>query len=604
MRARSVWSGGGTERRALVGWAALIAVAGGAGAVLHGLGVLRIDHLPPLHAHFRVLTFTLLPAVLFAVVAVRVLPGLVRRGGFGRASLIAYGFALAWTFLLAVSADGPAAPFTHPQEYLAVLPAVGDDPLGWLAGFTRHLPEYPTHVRGHPPLPVLVVWALAAVGLPGPLWAAIVVIAAGCSATVAIGLTVRHLAGEEAARRALPYLALTPASVWIATTMDAFFAGVGAWGVALLVLGIRSPAKDRYAADAGDAAGMRYAAATRDAGRPGYTDRAEYAARSRYVGRLGYTAGAWYVSRVGWYAARAGDAGRSGYAAATGYMGRLGYAAGAGVLLGALPYLSYGLVPYLAIPVAVAVLVRPSWPVVAAVVAGAAAVTAAFAAAGFSWPAGVAATHAEWAADPGAARPYWYFLVANLAVLALITGPATAMGLARLLPRLPRRQALPTATVLDMARLPRRQPFSPTATLDVSSVPHRRSVPGAVVLDMARFPRRQGAAALDVPPAPRRQPLTGTATPDAPRLPRRQALTPAAMLDAARRHGTGTVVAAALVAVLALDISGVTRGEVERIWLPFAVWIGLAAAYAPARRMLAVQALTGLLLQCLVASPW
>ncbi|GLW11636.1 membrane protein [Microtetraspora sp. NBRC 13810] len=426
-------AGGRWPRGALGWWVALVAGGFAAGGVLHGLGVLRIDHLPPLHAHFRVLTVTLLPAALFAAVAVRVLPGLVRRGGFGRASLVAYGFALAWTVLLAESADGLAAPFTHPEEYLAVLPAVGHDPLGWLATFTQRLPEYPTHVRGHPPLPVLVVWALGAAGLGGPLWAAIVVVLAGCSATVAIGLTVRRLAGEEAARRALPYLALTPASVWIATTMDAFFAGVGAWGVALLVLG-RSTAA------------------------------------------------------------------------------RTWFAAGAGVLLGALPYLSYGLVPYLVIPVTVAVLVRSPWRAVAAASAGAVAVTGAFAAAGFSWFAGVAATHAEWAADPGAARPYLYFLVANLAVLALVTGPATAAGLAHLAPHL------------------------------------------------------------------------------APRL--------------ARRHGAAAVVAAALVAVLALDVSGVTRGEVERIWVPFAVWIGLAAAYAPGRRTLAAQVVTGLLLQGLVASPW
>ena len=422
-------------------WGAPVAVAGrplsssgrcwspdpsGWAPILHGAGVLTIDHLPPLHGHFRVLTITLLPAAVFAIIAVTTLPGLVERTGFGRASLIAYGCALTWTILLAVSADGLAAPFTHPQEYLAVLPAVGDDPLGWLATFTQRLPDYPTHVRGHPPLPVLVVWALAKIGLPGPLWAALLVIAVGCSATVAIALTARRLAGEQAARRALPYLALTPASVWIATSMDAFFMGVGAWGVALLVLG-----------------------------------------RGRFA--------------------------------------RILFWAAAGVLLGALPYLSYGLVPYLLIPVVVAVVVRPPRVAVLAALGGAAAVTLAFAAAGFLWPAGVAATHAQWAADPGAARPYLYFLVANLAVLALLTGPAAAVGLTRA---------------------------------------GRAVSPGITIL-----------------------------------------------------------VAAAMAAVLALDLSGITR-EVERIWLPFAAWITLAAALAPTRRLLALQAITGLLLQALVLSPW
>src|SRR5260370_20434948 len=47
----------------------------------------------------------------------------------------------------------------------------------------------------------------------------------------------RPRAGERPARRALPFLALAPLVVWIATTMDALFLGVAAWGVSLLVVG-------------------------------------------------------------------------------------------------------------------------------------------------------------------------------------------------------------------------------------------------------------------------------------------------------------------------------------------------------------------------------
>ncbi|GAA0386952.1 hypothetical protein GCM10009530_42490 [Microbispora corallina] len=422
-------------RRALAVWALLVAGSFAAGGILLALGVVRIDYLPPFHGHVRAPGAGLLAPAAFGAAAVRFLPRLTARTRFGTALLAAYACALAWTVLLAVSGDGLAAPFTHKEEYLAVLPAVDGHPLRWLAGFTRDLPAYPTHVRGHPPLPVLVVWALDAAGLRGPLWAAVVVVAAGCSAGTAVALTVRRLAGQDAARRALPYLALIPASVWIATSMDALFAAAGAWGVALLVLG-----RGRVARAAGGLA--------------------------------------------------------------------------AGLLLGSLPYLSYGLVPYLLIPAAVAVAVRPPRAALVAALVGAATVTAAFAWAGFLWPAGVIATHAEWAADPGAARPYLYFLVGDLAVLALVTGPATAAGLA------------------------------------------------------GRVPSRVAVA-----------------------------------------------VAAAVAAVLALDVSGVTRGEVERIWLPFAVWVGLAGAFAGGHRAdagtaarwdrwLLAQAVTGLLLQALVASPW
>ncbi|WP_440073397.1 hypothetical protein [Streptosporangium sp. OZ121] len=424
----AVGPGGRRSGPALVLWGSLIAAAFAAGAVLHALGMLPIDHLPPLHGHFRTPSISLLPPLLLGVLAVAVLPALTARTRFGAALLVAYGTALAWTALLAVSGEGLARPFTSPYEYAAVLPAVGDDPLGWLASFTERLPGYPTHVRGHPPLPVLVLWVLARVGLPGPFWAAVLVVVVGCSAVVAVAVTVRRLAGEETARLALPYLALSPAAVWIATSMDALFAGVGAWGVALLV---------------------------------------------------------------------------SGGAGSAGSRARVLCGAAAGVLLGALPYLSYGLVPYLLIPVVAAVVARISRATAIACLAGVAAVTAAFAAGGFLWPSGVLATHAEWAADPGAARPYLYFLIANLAVLALLTGPATAAGLAR-------------------------------------------TTPG----------------------------------------------------------GVRALVAAAIVAVLALDVSGVTRGEVERIWVPYAVWIVLAAVWSPGRRWLAAQAVTGLLLQGLVISPW
>ncbi|WP_248959905.1 hypothetical protein [Sphaerisporangium perillae] len=499
-------------RRFLGVWAGLIAFAFGVGGILHAFGVLTIDHLPPLHAHFRVLTITLLPAGAFAAVAVAALPRLVLRGGFGRALLLAYGCTLAWTVLLAVSADGLAAPLARPTEYLAVLPAVGDDPLGWLASFTERLPGYPTHVRGHPPLPVLALWGLARLGLAGPFAASVLVVAVACSATVAIGLVVRNLAGEGAARQVLPYLALAPSAVWIATSMDAFFAGIGAWGVALLVL-----------------AGQRAASPIPPGVAPG---RPPSPLREPPLPRRSPRLPPPPPPPARPSPSPSPPPSPSPSSPAPVFLGVL-YGLVAGILLGALPYLSYGLVPYLLIPVAAAMVARVPRAAVTAALAGAAGVSAAFAAAGFLWPAGVLATHAEWAADPGAARPYWYFLVANMAVLALVTGPATAAGLARFGP----------VTVAALAR------FSPVTAAGLT-----------------RF-----------------GPVTGAGS---------------------RWYGLKVLVGTALVAVLALDVSGVTRGEVERIWIPYALWIGLAASLAGGRRWLAAQALIGLLLQSLVLSPW
>jgi hypothetical protein len=71
-------------------------------------------------------------------------------------------------------------------------------------------------------------------------------------------------------------------------------------------------------------------------------------------------------------------------------------------------------------------------------------------------------------------------------------------------------------------------------------------------------------------------------------------------------RGVGMLVGAALVGVLALDVSGVTRGEVERIWVPYAPWIVVAACVhrPPARGLLLAQAATALALEAVVGSPW
>jgi hypothetical protein len=68
---------------------------------------------------------------------------------------------------------------------------------------------------------------------------------------------------------------------------------------------------------------------------------------------------------------------------------------------------------------------------------------------------------------------------------------------------------------------------------------------------------------------------------------------------------TGTV-ATASAGVRALDLPGITRGEVKRIRLPYAAWMTATAAVCrpPARRVPLAQAVTAPLIQALVRSPW
>ncbi|MFI0487403.1 hypothetical protein [Actinomadura sp. 9N215] len=452
-RARAAATGEGRGSRhgrvAVAVWAAGIAAAFAAGWYLRRAGLATEDPLPPLHAHARAWppTWRLLPAAAVAAAGVAALPVLAARLPWRVLLPAAWAFAAAWTVALA-AADGWDAlsrPLDAPTEYPAGLAQLRPDPLGWVDTFAERLGGYTTHVRGHPPLPTLVLWALEAAGFGGTGWAAAFLVAAGTSAAAAIAVTVRALAGERAARAAVPFLVLAPLALWVATAMDALFLAAGAWGTALLAIAV-------------------------------------------------------HHRRIGVRAA--------------------GAAAAGGALLGCLPYLSYGLLPLFAVPLAVLALTRPRARTVAAAAAGLAAAPVAFTLLGFWWPDGVRATLDTYLISRGSAqRSYAYFATANLAVLGLLTGPAVA-------------HALPHAA-------------------------------GAL---------RRAARARAAAPAARVAALAG----------------------------------AALLGVLVLDASGVTRGEVERIWVPFAAWLTLAASLhrPPARAWLAAQAATALAVQALVLSPW
>lgn len=80
----------------------------------------------------------------------------------------------------------------------------------------------------------------------------------------------------------------------------------------------------------------------------------------------------------------------------------------------------------------------------------------------------------------------------------------------------------------------------------------------------------------------------------------------ATALSRLRDRRVWLVVGAALAAVAIADVSGLSKGEVERIWLPFAPWVALSccALTGRARPWLAANLGTGLALQLLLRSPW
>jgi methylthioxylose transferase len=188
-----------------------------------------------------------------------------------------------------------------------------------------------------------------------------------------------------------------------------------------------------------------------------------------------------------------------------------------GVLLGFGAFLSYGLVLVAGVAMVVPLLLR-RWGAAGLAAVGAAAVVAAFAWAGFWWPDGYHLVVARYYQGIGAERWYAYWVWADLAALALATGPAAVAGLRR------------------------------AAVVAVRSI---RAPDGrAAVVALA------GAAGL---------------------------------------------------AVLAADLSGLSKAEVERIWLPFAVWLTSASALLPAptrRWWLAGQAFTALAVNHLLLTNW
>lgn len=152
-------------------------------------------------------------------------------------TVVGYGSVWAWALTTARGWDDFLRPLYRDDDYLTALP-VPDLP-HFVRSFTDQILNYAVHVQGHPPGQVVLLALLDHVGLAQPWLVATIYVVVGSSAVAAAAVAVRALAGEQGetlARRMLPIGVLAPAAVWIATSPDAFFAGVLAWGVAFLAI--------------------------------------------------------------------------------------------------------------------------------------------------------------------------------------------------------------------------------------------------------------------------------------------------------------------------------------------------------------------------------
>jgi hypothetical protein len=166
--------------------------------------------------------------------------------------------ALAWAFSLAMVDGwqrGFASRLTDSNEYLHEVGGATEI-AATLRGFSDRILDFQpdswtTHVSGHPPGALLFFVLLDRVGLGGGAWAGAACTLIGCSAAVAVAVTLRALGAEDRARVALPFLLLAPAALWLAVSADAMFAGVTAWAVALLALATRPTSPPIVAGAAG-----------------------------------------------------------------------------------------------------------------------------------------------------------------------------------------------------------------------------------------------------------------------------------------------------------------------------------------------------------------
>lgn len=182
-------------------------------------------------------------AVVVAVLVVARGPELAGRLSWRPLLLLAYAASVLWTLSLALVdgwTRGVVERLSSDQEYLWDVPRATDI-AAMLRTFSEFILPAPdmwvTHVGAHPPGIFLCFVVLDRIGLGGGGPSGVVTVLVGASAAVAVAVTLRALDAERVARAALPFAVLFPGAVWIGVSADGLFAGVLAWGTALLAVG-------------------------------------------------------------------------------------------------------------------------------------------------------------------------------------------------------------------------------------------------------------------------------------------------------------------------------------------------------------------------------
>ncbi|MEV8031051.1 hypothetical protein [Streptomyces sp. NPDC086182] len=232
-----------------------------------------------------------------------------------------------------------------------------------------------------------------------------------------------------------------------------------------------------------------------------------------------------------------------------------------GLLLGLTAYLSYGLTLISVIACAVLLLGRRSrLRPLSCTLAGLTVVPLVFTLLGFNWWEAYRLLVTRYYEGAGGIRPYGYWVWANLACTVLIAGPATVAGL--------RRAGVAVVRI------------------------------GAASVRGRARPAPAGRAPVpeSAPVAPWESAVTAHATASA---------APGSTTPGGTAPRLAVLVVGALLALLVADLSGMSKAETERIWLPFVMWLLPAGAFLPRpRAWLIAQAALALLLNHLLLTGW
>lgn len=198
---------------------------------------------PPLKAEFiPVLVPTSILPVLVALIGFLWWRRISTALNWGPYLAVVFAGSWLWTASLAHvgGEEGIRKVFARGSEYFVGAKEISSIP-AFLSGFIERIPldvndNWPIHIAGHPPGATLFFILLDRLGIQSPYAAGVIVMTLGCTAAVAVLLTIKALGSEKLARRAAPWLILAPSAIWMGVSGDALFTAVGAWGLALLAL--------------------------------------------------------------------------------------------------------------------------------------------------------------------------------------------------------------------------------------------------------------------------------------------------------------------------------------------------------------------------------